>query len=275
MATQAGSAGLVRRQLPLVAWLGTLTVAIVVLAALGGGQLATPPLTSPGEWSGWLSAREPVVAAVAILRLLVLGVAWYLVGVTTVSLVAHVARAAALVRIADALSVPIVRRVVRHAVGAAMAGAVLTSTVGPGLAASPPLAAGADVRVAADSDGLTMQAFDDDPTLLAMTHDDGGGAAIAMSAIDDVAAEPAAAEMVHEVVAGDHLWSISERALAAAWDRQPSDEEVASYWRAVIAANRAVLVDPGDPDLLYPGQVVTLPTPTAPPGTGGGTGAST
>jgi hypothetical protein len=34
---------------------------------------------------------------------------------------------------------------------------------------------------------------------------------------------------------------------------------VTRYWRALVDANRAHLVDPGNPDLLVPGQQLALP----------------
>lgn len=40
---------------------------------------------------------------------------------------------------------------------------------------------------------------------------------------------------------------------------QPDRQEVATYWLAVIAANRATLPHPDDPSLLYAGDVVILP----------------
>lgn len=58
---------------------------------------------------------------------------------------------------------------------------------------------------------------------------------------------------------GDHLWAVAEATLAAAFGRPPSDTETARYWRKLIGANVDVLVDPTNPDLVYAGQVLTLP----------------
>jgi hypothetical protein len=41
------------------------------------------------------------------------------------------------------------------------------------------------------------------------------------------------------------------------------DRAVARYWRSLVEANRAELVDPGNHDLLVPGQQLVLP-PFAP-----------
>lgn len=69
--------------------------------------------------------------------------------------------------------------------------------------------------------------------------------------------EPAADEVT--VKHGDHFWRIAENTLADAWERQPNTEEASSYWRQVIAINQDRLLPPGDPDLIYPGQVLRLP----------------
>jgi LysM domain len=62
----------------------------------------------------------------------------------------------------------------------------------------------------------------------------------------------------HKVEPGDNFWSISRRHLAAATGRSPSNAEIATYWQRVIAANRGWLGG-RDPDLIFPGEEVTLP----------------
>lgn len=57
---------------------------------------------------------------------------------------------------------------------------------------------------------------------------------------------------------GDHLWKISARHLEAIGGSTPTAEQVTPYWREVIEANRDRLRS-GDPDLIYPGEVVVLP----------------
>lgn len=56
------------------------------------------------------------------------------------------------------------------------------------------------------------------------------------------------------VVEGDHLWKISARQLGP---KAPS-EQIAPYWRDVVAVNTPNLRS-GDPDLIYPGEVVEMP----------------
>lgn len=57
---------------------------------------------------------------------------------------------------------------------------------------------------------------------------------------------------------GDHLWKISEAHLSEQLHREAEDPEIWPYWREVIAANVAGLRS-GDPDLIFPGEVIALP----------------
>jgi nucleoid-associated protein YgaU len=57
---------------------------------------------------------------------------------------------------------------------------------------------------------------------------------------------------------GDHLWKISASQLEGVLGRPAEIAEIDPYWRVVIETNRASLTS-GDPDLIYPGEVITLP----------------
>ncbi|HEY5888280.1 MAG TPA: hypothetical protein VIT24_11165 [Acidimicrobiales bacterium] len=61
------------------------------------------------------------------------------------------------------------------------------------------------------------------------------------------------------VAVGDSFWSIAEQQVTTQLGRTPTDTEVVEPWLALIDANRDRLVDPTDPDLLHPGQVLRLP----------------
>ena len=58
---------------------------------------------------------------------------------------------------------------------------------------------------------------------------------------------------------GDHLWHIAHDTVAARLGHAPTDAQVIPYWEQLIKANLARLVDPENPDLIFPGQVFTLP----------------
>ena len=59
---------------------------------------------------------------------------------------------------------------------------------------------------------------------------------------------------------GDHLWKISERHLGV----HAPEQRVAPYWLEVIEVNEPHLRS-GNPDLIYPGEVVRLPAVTEQP----------
>lgn len=68
------------------------------------------------------------------------------------------------------------------------------------------------------------------------------------------------------VAVGDHFWSLAEDQLTAALGRPPTDSEIVPYWRDLIDANADRLVEPGNPNLIYPGQRLLTPrlTPAVP-----------
>ena len=72
-------------------------------------------------------------------------------------------------------------------------------------------------------------------------------------------------ERTWTVQPGDHLWRVAERTLADAWGRPATDAEVAPFWRQVVEANRPVLADPANPDLVFAGQQLVIPEPPAGP----------
>jgi hypothetical protein len=292
--TRAREAGEATHALPrdrgmLVAWFAALLVGVAAFHALGAGALAPPPVTDPGAWGAWASAREPLVATVALLRLLVLALAWYLVGVTTVGTVARLTRGARLVRIADALTLPAVRRLLQGALGVGLATAMVGAAapvprVAPG--ATGALAGDLQLVRAETSPGaparpLPLELLDTVPggeelVLRRITGDadgppgveDGPPATETAEPAEPVIAEPAepvsaghlaADPTEHEVVAGESLWAIARDAVAADTDRPPSDAEVHRYWEALIDRNRDRLADADNPDLIFPGQRFELP----------------
>ena len=77
----------------------------------------------------------------------------------------------------------------------------------------------------------------------------------------DVAAHRvrSSAARTYVVRAGDNLWRIARAEMARAGGGVlPDDEGVARYWRRLVAANQATLRS-GNPSLIFPGELVTLP----------------
>jgi hypothetical protein len=305
----------VRQLVPLVTWLGTLVLAIMLFTALGSGALAAPPLMEPAAWGDWAASRQPVEATVAVMRLLVLAMAWYLVGVTTIGAIARVARLTSLVRVADALSIPVVRRVLQTSLGVGLATAVVASATTAPLPRTPSPTEHAVSAVTATEDPTMRVLADtspssDAPRMLAVDTaappamqilpdpDDAPTGAPTMRQVDPASppdlpgmrplppvSRPAsqdptateapdpdqdqatvitgtdhATETTWTAQTGDHLWGIAASHLQGQLGATPSDTDIADYWRRLIDANRDRLADPGNPDLIYPGQEFVLPS---------------
>jgi hypothetical protein len=255
-----------------------LTGAIAAGQALGHGTLAGPPLTTPSAWPAWLDGRDPLVAAMAILRLGMLAVCWYLAVLTAVAAAARaVAGARGLAVAARAAPVP-VRRILHAALGA---GVVLATALPR---PSAPVAIGKVPLAAADAGPAptrTLRRLEASPAPQAPTT--GVPPAPAPTppppppppvpepaAPRSPAPPPApptgpAAEAEWVVSPGEHFWSIARQRLTAAWGRPPARHQVGRYWRELVAANRDRLADPANPDLLFAGQRLRLPPPPPDP----------
>jgi nucleoid-associated protein YgaU len=90
------------------------------------------------------------------------------------------------------------------------------------------------------------------------------GVALAQPAVDNrfvpVSPTPASGAGTMIVQPGDHLWKISQTRLDLALGRRATAVEVDPYWRDLIELNRQELAS-GDPDLIFPGEVIHLPPP--------------
>lgn len=260
-----------RRALPLAGLVAAEAAALLGLHAAG-----TQPWADVA-WSdlrGWLDAARPADAAMATLRLLALAVGWWLAVTTALSAVAALARADTLAAAVRPLTWSWVRAAVDRAAAAGVSAALLV----PG---SPALAGRGDV---VDSDlappALSEPAALDDhqpspPHRPSPPHDrpapprDGGGhdaSAAPGDAADSSeadATERGDGERSHAIARGEHLWSIAAHDLARRRGVDVgdlTDREIAVHWSAVIDRNAASLRS-GNPDLVYPGERLDLPSP--------------
>jgi len=240
-----------------MAWVAFLGGTTALLHGLGG-PLPAPPVMAPSEMGGWLTERGPATAVVAVMRLAALAVTWYLVAATAVALVARASGRGLALSAARAVSLPLVRRLVGGALG-------LTLAAGPGMAAATPVDR-SGVGPAPPSAAVVMQRLPDEgstttsappPSTTTTTPEAVGG---------DEAPPAAPAVPTWEVAPGQHFWAVAELVLSDAWGRAPTDLEVDGYWRVLVETNRPVLRDPANPDLLYPGQVLTVPPAPPRPG---------
>jgi hypothetical protein len=232
-----------------LAGVGGLAAAGLALMWSGRGALAPPPLAHPGRWPAWLEERGPAVAAFSLLRLVAVAALCYLVAVTVAGLVLRLTGAARMAAVADRVTVAPVRRLlagVSLSLAAAVAGPV---ALVPAALASQPVSTTSTTPPAT----VTMHLL---------------GPGEVPAALPSVTETPPAviapASLTTDrwtVKPGECFWTIAESVLHRAWGRPPSEAEIVPYWQRLIAANRSALAHPGDPDLIFPGQVFDVPTP--------------
>ncbi len=266
-----------------VGWLVALVTTIVALQALGRGGLSTPPLRSVAQFRTWLDQRDTPTAAFAMVRLGSLVLAWYLLIVTLLGLIARAVRNRRLMRLVDAASLPVARRLVATVAGLSLS-ASSASLVALPLLAQPHLGRPAPASLSHDS-------LDETPGTAQPDHRRGGRRAADDSTVvmkripqprDDTTATmrvigqrpsappPARSQAAAPVTTwtirpGDSFWSVAHGVLTEAWRRPPTDAELMPYWRVLIARNRSRLVDSDNADLVYAGQVFELPPPPPSP----------
>ena len=243
-----------RRWSGLAVSLAGLAAATALLQWTGQGVLAAPALTQPDQWAAWLQDRDAIVAAFGLLRLVALGALWYLTIATVVGAVLRMVGAASLVRITDRLTIGPVRRMLAGTMSLGLATSGLVAIAAPALRA--PVAA-------ATQTSTTVTSTTPIPPATVTMHrlgpvEAGPPPTVASApAVDKVTA--VAAQWT--VKPGECFWSIADSVLTETWGRSPSDAEIVPYWRRLIDANRLELVERGNPDLIFPGQVFTIPGP--------------
>lgn len=269
----------------LALWTAGLVVIARVLRATGPGPLGLT-VESVDALSAWVERATPVDAVVAILRTAAVLATWYLLGATVLAVVAGLVRADPLTAAVQRVTPGVVRRLATGGggVGLLVGGAVASLPVPD---ASPPRTAivapaGPETEVATmtragpagPSPGrapgrATMTRVDAPPAAATMTRvhlavgtpaagPDPPATTTGWSSAPDPA--PPAGEATSWVVEpGDSFWSIAEDVVGGERERA-----VGRYWRTLVEANRSRLVDPANPDLLVPGQELTLPDPEPP-----------
>lgn len=247
---------------PPVRWRRALARLVLVCCMAGGGVLVHTLLSLPGRlsgppagpagWEHWWSGREPLDAVAAIAALgASLAIGWLLLA-ATVHLVASCWGGRRLRTVTGRLMPSTMAALVAAAAfGSGPAGAMATRPLPP----------------AGTADGTappTMAVLDgEDPTTASPPP------TMRVEGADQV--EPPPPERVEPVglsnppvgsvtvLAGDHLWAIATRRVQLATGSPPEPADVEPYWLALIEANQDRLADPGDPDLLFPGQELVLP----------------
>lgn len=231
------------------------STAVVGLAALGALTLGVGDVISaPEDWSWpaleeWYRTSGGAVAVLVMLRVAASAAAAWLAAVAVLQLVARSVGLASLSRWADRCS-PVFLRTM----GSVTAGLALSAGMAPSALAGPPSPSeppGTAVMVPLEVADPTSTTTTTTTTTTVPTRAPAPPPVTAPSAPAVAPTPPPLADGEVVVAPGDSFWTIAED--------EAGPRAVDAYWRALIEANRERLVDPSNPDLLLPGQVLQLP----------------
>ena len=213
-----------RATIGLTAWIAFVSVAVVGLHSLHRFL----PLGAI-----WSLASSLELALGAMLRLLGLVAGYWLLGSTLVYLLLRVTRVRDLRSVAWS-ALPLVRQLSDRITARAMvrvfaAPIPLLDLVTPGYVPIP-------------------------------ASDPQAPAAISQAPIAETPVVVTTADEAVEVIIlrGDNMWTLAKARLEALHGRPPTDAEIGPYWRRVVEVNLD-RIRSGDPDLIFPGEVLILP----------------
>lgn len=237
-------------------------LATAVLVRLGTGSLASPALRELVSPNAWTHGRDLPTAAAAAVRLVALALAVHLLATSTLAAAGSVLRRPGWVEAARHVTPPPLRSTIARLVGLVLSAGTLLASPVRDAGATPPAAATATLRAIDPSTPATSTPPGPESTATLRVHSVQPGAASPAATDPTDPAGPArkptlapAVGSLHRVVPGDHLWGLAEAERSSQLGRPATDAEIAPYWLRVIVANPQL----PDPDLLLPGDVVTLP----------------
>ncbi|MEN3314205.1 MAG: resuscitation-promoting factor RpfA [Acidimicrobiaceae bacterium] len=226
-----------------------------------------------------MSGRDPVVSAFAVVRLVALGAVWYGLAVSVAGVGLRLMSAVRLASFVDRLTVVPLRRLVAATVAMVItAGPLGVTAAGAASSAAPTTTELATtITGTPTSIGTPTSGAQGPPTTVTMhlvvPAGDSGSPVTSPdqpSTTAPVAGAPSPVpptsgapqdrgSATWTVRPGQCFWSIAEAELARARGRRPTAAEIVPYWHRLIEANRASLADPANADLVFPGQVFSLP----------------
>lgn len=265
-------------------------LAIRMLHGMGGDPRVRLDLSAPMQWIG---DAQPIDAVAAVLRVVGLVVAYYVLSTTVVYLAALATGNRRVISMIRPLAFPIVRSVADRVVAGTIAvSALATPLLGSTIASSPVVDVYAtevttgyvpdvyrpdvyqpdvyrpDVHRLLEptrptgTDQIMQGAYVGRPTTPGPDPDPPSPAPVDPDPTDNAGDErpnPLEGSLM-TVQPGDSLWSIAETRLTVALGRSPDDHETAPYWRRLIEDNMSKLRS-GNPDLIFPGEQLDLPDP--------------
>lgn len=202
------------------------------------------------DLAGWLDATAFEDALAAVLRTIGLAIGYWLLGSTLLYVTARMAGWARITAGIGIFTLPAVRRASDRLVAGSLALATLATPAvswpQPGPSPVPQTVEVPDayqhLDTNADEGEEPMQ-----EKLPATSGEESPEIVVYADATLEVVVRP-----------GDNLWDLAARRMNKSLGRPAADHEVVPYWLEMIQANEE-RIRSGDPDLIFPGEVILLP----------------
>ncbi len=264
-----------RKTVLFVLWMAGLCAIWWLLSQTANGDLSYPPFGSWQEFTRWADRRDEAELTIVVIRIVAQGLVGYLLVLSLVGSMIRLAPGANSASV-DRFTPGWLVRLLDTSLGLGLAATLGLATVTLPTG-SPPFAASADEVIAVSPDpGVTSGAAE---PLAAVPIDGDPVVMRPIGRLEPEAAAPAEPSPAAETALptatptdatfrgdriwitepGDHLWRIAAETLADDGGSEPSTAEIDRYWRALVAHNRARLLDAANPDFIVPGQEFELP----------------
>ena len=226
-----------------------------VLAGLVGATIYLHRLASDFPLSSLRTGPLDLTLG-TLARLVGLAVAYWLLGSSVLLILARLSALPAAIRAISPLTWAPVRKLIESSVASslviALAGPAAQAAVEPGYVPVPagdPLPASNTPSLASTTTTATL------PITIVEPVD---SLYLPIEAAQPVAIATSVEAIEVRVRPGDNMWLLAERRLREIRGGAVTDADIAPYWLAVIAANHT-RIRSGDPDLIFPGEVLTMP----------------
>lgn len=279
-----------RRILLAVGWVTLLVGLLIVLVAVDDRGVSSPASILPHDISAWIDTTDPAAIAIGIVRLIAITLDVYLLATSLLSMIASLVRGERMLRWTESISLPAVTRLARHVVGASIVSALAmpAPAIANDFGVDSTTAELPTLRHLLPSDPGPIHTLDstprpsvshsdaDDPRhrIASEGSHDAGSApsrvgpantSTSLDLTDPDAQSPSGTidldknTRVHHVAPGENLWIIAHDEMRSQLGREPSEDELVDYWQILISHNQQRLVQPDNPDLVYPGQAIEVP----------------
>lgn len=257
-----------QNRLEVFLWFASLVCGLVILQLLG--DTYSLPNSSIDAYKEWAETTDTIIVVFSILRVVAISAIAYLLAATVICAIAHRTSRRRLIRVIDAITVPSARSFALRLASISAVGTVVMPAHHAYASADTPAIVESASTASPSELPPTLRMMDRNETApVASTTTSVGVAPTTTSQTAPIdmleptsineTPEPIATHIPYVVGKGENFWTIARDYLAVKLNRQPDDVEITSYWRQLIEHNRQELKNQTNPNLIFPGQKISLP----------------